>query len=139
MQIDLEPSDYGQGDSSYRAAGGEQSIRELVGHFYRVMSELPEAARIRAMHPSDLTVSEDKLALFLCGWLGGPRLFQSKYGPISIPGVHSHLVVNEPERDAWLFCMRLALEEMDYADDFKAYLLKALSVPAERIRLVARD
>jgi len=139
MQIDMNQSGFGQSDNSFQAAGGEAGITELVAHFYRVMSEAPEGAHIRSMHPKDITVTADKLALFLCGWLGGPRLFNAKYGPISIPGVHSHLVVNEPERDAWLFCMRQALGEMDYTDEFKAYLLTALGVPAERIRSVACD
>jgi hemoglobin len=39
------------------------------------MNELPEAGVIRKMHPDNLEVSVDKLARFLCGWLGGPKLY----------------------------------------------------------------
>ncbi len=139
MEIDLETHGFGEEDASFKAAGGRAGLEDLVDRFYRVMSEAPEAARIRAMHPEDLTVSSDKLTLFLCGWLGGPRLFQEKYGQIHIPGAHAHLDVGEEGRDAWLFCMQRALEEVDYDPAFKRYLMSALAVPAERIRQVAND
>ena len=125
---------YGVGDASYRAAGGETGIRRLVDDFYDAMDQLPEAATIRAMHPADLTVSRDKLARFLCGWLGGPKLYAEKYGPINIPQAHSRFGIGSKERDAWLSCMAEALKNQPYAADFKKYLLEQLHVPAERSR-----
>ena len=125
---------YGAGDTSYRAAGGEAGIRKLVDDFYDAMEQLPEAEKIRNMHPSDLTVSRDKLTLFLCGWLGGPRRYAERYGPIQIPQVHSHLEIGRSERDAWLLCMQEALKKQAYSADFEKYLLDQLYVPAERSR-----
>jgi len=125
---------YGVGDASFQAAGGEEGIARLVADFYDAMDRLPEAAGIRAMHPADLGVSRDKLARFLCGWLNGPKRYQEKYGSISIPGVHAHLAVDTAARDAWLACMVEALDRQPYADDFKRYLFRQLSVPAERVR-----
>ncbi len=130
---------YGTGDASFRAAGGESGIRELVESFYRIMDVLPEARGIRAMHPTDLGVSIDKLARFLCGWLGGPKRYQEKYGSISIPGVHRHLLIAAAERDAWLVCMQQAIERQPFETDFKRYLLEQLGVPAERIRQVCAE
>lgn len=129
---------YGQGDASFQAAGGVEGITALVERFYAHMDELPQARVIRRMHPEDLAVSKDKLARFLCGWLGGPKRYQEVYGPISIPGAHARFGVGLEERDAWLECMRRAIEEQPYAEGFKAYLLKQLSVPAERVRQAAR-
>ncbi|WP_375055577.1 group II truncated hemoglobin [Zobellella sp. DQSA1] len=130
----LWPSAYGQGDSSFRAAGGEAGLRRLAEAFYAAMVRRPDAAIILAMHPTDLAESTDKLARFLCGWLGGPPRYREKYGPISIPRAHTHLAIGPAERDAWLACMAEALERQDYAEDFKQYLLHALRVPAERCR-----
>ena len=65
------------------------------------------------MHPGDLTVSIDKLARFLCGWMGGPKRYSEKYGGIAIPPAHSHLPVGESEKQAWLDCMREALDKLD--------------------------
>jgi hemoglobin len=136
MEIELNPSRYGEGDRSFLAAGGEEGITQLVAHFYEAMSTLPEARRIREMHGEDLALVTDKLKCFLCGWLGGPRLFDEKYGPIAIPRVHSHLKIDANDRDMWLTCMAEALKKMPYEEDFKVYLLRALGVPAERIRFV---
>jgi hemoglobin len=127
---------YGVGDASFRAAGGEEGIRRLVEDFYRLMDSLPEARRIRAMHPPDLEESIDKLARFLCGWLGGPKRYQEKYGRIALPHAHAHLPIDADDRDAWLLCMDRALALQPFADDFKAYLIEQLAVPAERIRRV---
>jgi hemoglobin len=130
---------YGEGDSSYRAAGERAGITRLVDAFYRLMDTLPEARIIRRMHARDLTEARDKLTLFLCGWMNGPSLYSAKYGPIRIPSAHEHLRIGPRERDAWLRCMELAIAEQGYAPDFAAYLLRELRVPAERVLQTSRD
>lgn len=129
-----EQRPYGQGDASFQAAGGYEGIKQLVDAFYSAMDTLPEAAGIRAMHPADLTSSADKLTLFLCGWLGGPKLFAEKYGAIAIPRFHMAFPIGPAERDAWLLCMKVAADQQPFAEDFKQYLLQQLYIPAERSR-----
>ena len=130
---------YGDGDATFQACGGEAGLRRLVETFYAHMDSLPEARRIRDLHPSDLSISIDKLARFLCGWTGGPKRYSEKYGPIKIPIFHQHLPVGEAERDAWLLCMKHALDDEGFAGGLKAYLLRELYVPAERIRVVSEQ
>ncbi len=125
-------AEFGEGDTSFRAAGGVEGLRRLVDDFYDIMDREPLAATIRHMHPADLTVSRDKLTLFLCAWLGGPKLYREKYGPIRIPVAHAHLRIDEAERDAWLECMRQAIALQPFTPEFADYLLSALRVPAER-------
>ena len=134
-----QPSDsttdqYGIGDTSFQAAGGIAGINTLVKAFYYQMDTLPEAKLIREMHPADLSVSIDKLSRFLCGWLGGPKRFQEKYGSINLPQVHAHLAIGLSERETWLLCMEKALDQQTYPADFKAYLLKKLLFPASKIQ-----
>jgi hemoglobin len=124
---------YGEGDASYRAAGGLEGLRRLVDDFYRFMDELPEAAEVRAMHPQSLELSRDKLTCFLSGWLGGPRLFAEKYGPIGIPSFHAQWPIGGAQAEAWLTCMARAIACQDYPPDFAEYLLTQLRVPAQRI------
>ena len=126
---------FGFKDTSFNAAGGVEGIRKLVDDFYDIMNASPQTTVIRAMHTTDLDVTRDKLARFLCGWLGGPRLFREKYGAISITGVHGHLDIRKQERDAWLGCMEQAIAKQDYTEAFSVYLLEQLGVPAERIRV----
>lgn len=132
----MSPNEQEDGVSTtpYQAAGGLDGITKLVDEFYVIMDTLPEAKIIRAMHPPDLTESRKKLTYFLCGWLGGPRLFQQHYGPISIPGAHKRFPISYGERDAWLLCMQHALAVQPFSTELKDYLLAALSIPAERVR-----
>ena len=127
-------TEYGKDDTTFQAAGGIEGIRQLVDSFYDLMGEDPQYHRIFNWHPDDMEESRDKLALFLCGWMGGPRPFVEKYGSIAIPVVHRHLDVTEVERDMWLDCMRRALDQQDYPDDLKEYLNRQFFVPADRIR-----
>ena len=124
---------YGDGDASFRAAGGVPGIDALVERFYAWMDRLPQAREIRRMHPEDLTLSKDKLARFLSGWLGGPKRYQEVYGSIRIPAAHARFDIATAERDAWLECMRHAIDEQPWEEGFKAYLLQQLAVPAERV------
>jgi len=125
---------YGTDDASFQAAGGEAGIRRLVDCFFDRMGSDPRFATIYAMHPEDKDVSRDKLARFLCGWLGGPKLYHEKYGAIGIPRVHAHLAIATAERDQWLTCMRESVEEQPFAADFRQYLMEQLFVPAEAVR-----
>ncbi len=129
---------FGHLDTSYRAAGEEAGLRRLCTDFYDFMETLPEAEKIRKMHKQDLSVMIDKLTLFLCGWLGGPRKYAEKFGPIHIPMAHHHFIINEEERDAWLLCMYKAIEKQPYTEEFKKYLRVQIAIPAERIRQTAR-
>lgn len=138
LNLVSEPK-FGDGDASFRAAGGEEGLRRLSDDFYDEMERDPNARTILRMHPSDLTVSRDKLARFLCGWLGGPPRFREKYGPIKLPRAHRHLRVAETERDAWLACMERAIARQPFSAAFKVYLLDELRVPAERIRQVCQE
>jgi hemoglobin len=125
---------YGVEDASFQAAGGEVGIRKLVEVFFDRMGTDLRFKVIYDMHPEDKEVSRDKLARFLCGWLGGPKLFQKKYGGISIPRVHEHLAIATPERDQWLTCMRETVAEQPFDTEFKTYLMEQLFVPAEGVR-----
>ncbi len=126
---------FGDNDTSYQAAGGLEGIQGLVNDFYDLMDSLPETATIRSLHKQDLADARKKLAYFLSGWLGGPKLYQQHIGPISIPGFHHKFNIGTAEKEAWLSCMEKAIAKQDYADDFKAYLLYQLSIPAERCRV----
>jgi len=125
---------YGSGDASFQAAGGEAGLRRLVDTFFDRMGNDERFATIYALHPEDNAISRDKLARFLCGWLGGPKRYNEKYGAISIPQVHAHLAIAAAERDQWLTCMAESVAGQPFAADFKKYLMQQLYVPAEAVR-----
>jgi hemoglobin len=129
-----QPVQYGNGDTTYQAAGQQIGIRKLVDCFFDIMASDPKYAIIHHWHPVDKEMSRDKLALFLCGWMGGPKPFIEKYGPIRIPDAHKHLDITAVERDLWLDCIARALAEQDYPPALVEYLLQQLYIPAERVR-----
>lgn len=137
MQIDNVTGEkvYGQGNHSFLTAGGYDGIRQLVVDFYQQMDSLADAQHIRSLHPKNQEESIEKLTCFLTGWLGGPPLYAEKYGAISIPGAHYHIDIGIAERDAWLLCMEKALsQQANYPQDFREYVLKQLSFPANLCR-----
>ena len=126
----------GDGMDAYRAAGELAGITSLVDAFYSNMDTFPEARVIRKMHPDDLTESRKKLTYFLCGVLGGPRLFIEHYGGINLPDFHRQFPIGPDERNAWMHCIQHAIAVQPYEASFKEYLLARLWIPAERIRMV---
>ena len=97
--------------SAYEHLGREDGIRNLVVRFYQLMDTLPEAATIRAMHPSDLDESIHKLHIFLVERFGGPPLYSSERGHPMLRRRHMPWAVDQAAADAWMLCMRQALEE----------------------------
>lgn len=100
-----------QQNSHYQRIGGEAGVRRLVQRFYQLMDELPETHGIRKLHPADLQTSEEKLFMFLSGWMGGPQLFIEKFGHPRLRQRHMPFAIGEAERDQWMLCMKQALEE----------------------------
>lgn len=129
---------YGQADASFQAAGGQAGLQALVEAFYGLMASEPRCERLVKMHPPDLEVSIDKLARFLCGWLGGPKRYNEKYGTIRLPFAHAHLSITEQDKEDWLWCMEKALAGQPFEPDFKAYLMVQFRKPSERIVQICR-
>lgn len=130
---------YGTADASYQAAGGIEGLRRLVADFYRLMDERPDAAKLRSLHAESLELASDKLACFLSGWLGGPKLFNEKYGTIAIPAFHAQWPISEQLSQSWLSCMQQAIALQPYPAAFADYLLSQLRVPAQRIVQASRN
>lgn len=118
----------------YGKLGGEAQLTRLVERFYAVMDEAPEAERIRMMHPRDLTASKRKLFAFLSGWLGGPPLYAERHGPPRLRASHMPFPIDVAAREAWLFCMRKALEEVVPERAFRDELMTAFFRTADFLR-----
>lgn len=124
---------FGFEDTSYQAAGGSKGIIKLVDSFYTYLDRMTEAKPLRDLYPEDLSESKDKLARFLSGWLGGPRVYQEKYGEINIPKAHSALGLTEQHKSIWLGCMNRAISDQPYSKKFATYLKEQFKIPADRI------
>ena len=97
--------------SPFERIGGEAAVRALVDRFYDLMDLDPAFAELRALHPTPLDGSRDKLFWFLCGWLGGPQHYIDRFGPPMLRARHLPFSIGIKERDQWLACMRQAMGE----------------------------
>jgi hemoglobin len=91
--------------------GGEPRVRALVDRFYDLMDLEPAYAELRALHPSTLDGSRDKLYWFLCGWLGGPQHYTDRFGHPMLRARHLPYAIGLQERDQWMSCMQRAMVE----------------------------
>jgi len=120
----------------YDRIGGAVAVRQLVTRFYDLMSELPEARDVRAMHPTDLASSREKLFEFLSGWLGGPQLYMQRRGHPRLRARHLPFRVDVAARDAWMLCMRQALDECTQDELLKQQLHGSFARLADHMRNV---
>jgi hemoglobin len=118
----------------FEALGGEAAVRALVDRFYDLMDLEPAYAQLRALHPSTLDGSRDKLFWYLCGWLGGPQHFVQRFGHPRLRARHLPYSIGITERDQWLACMRQALRECDVDSAFAARLAEAFDGVADWMR-----
>ena len=118
----------------YELVGGSDGVRRLVQRFYALMDTLPEAYGIRKLHPADLAGSEEKLFLFLSGWLGGPQLYVEKYGHPRLRARHLPFPIGSEEAAQWMLCMRQAMADALPDERLRAALDKALTDLAEHMR-----
>lgn len=118
----------------YELLGGEAGVRTLVDDFYDHMQLDARFAGIRAMHPQDMSSSRDKLFWFLSGWLGGPPLFEEKFGHPRLRARHLPFAIGTEERDEWMTCMSDAMEKSALSPEARTALIGSLFKTADWMR-----
>lgn len=118
----------------YEMIGGEPTVKSMVERFYGVMDGTPQFATIRAMHPADLGESKRKLFMFLSGWLGGPDLFVQEFGHPMLRRRHLPFAIGSVERDQWVACMLIAMEEAGIEAGMRQRLLESFFNTADFMR-----
>jgi len=128
----------GQETLAFDLIGGEARVRELVDRFYDLMDLEPEFAVLRALHPAILDGSRDKLFWFLCGWLGGPNHFIERFGHPRLRARHLPFEIGTQERDQWMRCMALAMQDQGLDEALQMRLMQAFWQTADWMRNVQR-
>lgn len=118
----------------FESIGGEPAVTRIVDAFYRQMDTRPEARVIRAMHGADLAPVKAVLVRYLCEWLGGPRHYSAERGHPRLRMRHAPFSIGAAERDAWLDCMRAALDETGTDAALREQLMQAFFRIADWMR-----
>ena len=114
--------------------GGEPAVRQLVKRFYELMDTLPEAYGIRKLHQANLSSAEEKLFMFLCGWLGGPQLYVEKFGHPKLRARHLPFPIDSDAAEQWMLCMRQAMRDVISDEGLRSALDKSLNDLAYHMR-----
>ena len=118
----------------YKALGDE-GVTRMIDRFYHHMDTLPEAREVRAMHADDLSEMRDKLSTWFISWMGGPQRYNERFGRVHMPEAHAQFAITAETADAWLLCMRRALEEVAPEDppDFVDLIMPRMEAMAKML------
>jgi hemoglobin len=112
----------------FEGVGGEEPIRRLVHLFYQGVAEDP---LLRAMYPEeDLGPAEERMALFLIQFWGGPRVYSERRGHPRLRRRHAPFRVDRAAHDAWLHHMRTALDTLHLPPNTEQQLWNSLTSTA---------
>ena len=118
----------------YERLGGQAAVQRLVDAFYRAMDTRADAQVIRAMHEADLSHTRAVLVMYLGEWLGGPKAYSAARGAPMLRRRHHAFDIDARARDAWMACMRQALDEACPDADLRGELDAAFLKIADFIR-----
>ena len=112
----------------YDDVGGAPVFHKIVARFYE---EVAADSVLRPLYPEeDLGPAEDRLRMFLEQYWGGPRTYSDQRGHPRLRMRHSPFKVGPIEHDAWLRCMRIAVDEAGLAPPHRDQLWQYLEYAA---------
>jgi len=106
--------------SFYERVGGQAVFRELVKSFYQ---EVAKSAVLKPMYPEqDMAGAQERLALFLEQYWGGPSTYSDTRGHPRLRMRHAQFHIATREHDEWLSCMHKAVINLDIAEELREEL-----------------
>ncbi|MFB9909348.1 globin [Allokutzneria oryzae] len=121
----------GTPETFYEAVGGEETFRRLVARFY---AEVAVDPLLRPLYPEeDLGPAEDRMRMFLMQYWGGPHDYSDQRGHPRLRMRHMPFKVGPLERDAWLRCMRIAVDEAGLDEAHRKQLWDYLEMAANSL------
>ena len=115
-------------ESFYEQVGGEATFHRIVARFYE---EVAKDELLRPLYPEeDLGPAEERLRLFLMQYWGGPHTYSDQRGHPRLRMRHAPFKIGPAERDAWLRCMRIAVDEAQLAPQHRDQLWQYLEMAA---------
>ena len=108
----------------YEECGGEPFFADLVSQFY---AQVATNEILRPMYPeSDMKGAARRLQLFLEQYWGGPTTYQLERGHPRLRMRHAGFHINPAAKDAWLDCMKLAVDGMEMKPELREKLWRYL-------------
>lgn len=94
--------------TEFSRLGGEEGITRWITRFYELIAGHPLLAKL---FTQKLALSRDKQIAFIVEFCGGPPLYTERHGKSFLRFKHRHVIIGQPERDAWMELILKALRE----------------------------
>lgn len=129
-----ETSDNPWGDqpTPYLQLGGAEQVRSLVDAFYDVIEE--SSPSLRALLPANTKNTREKLYMYLSGWLGGPPLYEERWGHPRLRMRHLPFPIAEEEAAEWMRCMDVAMSRVSVDEPLRTFLTDKFGPLADHMR-----
>jgi len=102
----MNPGDFPRLNPAIYQAMGTDNIFTMLENFYKVL----EKSSIRDMFAQDMIAASKRSAAFYVQLLGGPSLYNEKYGNPMMRKRHFPFEITEEKRVIWVNCFFTALE-----------------------------
>ena len=109
---------------------GEQRLKTLISIFYDKVSKHED---LKVIFPSDLTETKRKQTQFLTQFFGGPDLYTQEHGHPFLRKRHLDFAVTPQRAQAWLQCMKEALDEIELDPQAKEFIMLRLTTTANHM------
>ncbi|WP_449539490.1 globin domain-containing protein [Ferdinandcohnia sp. Marseille-Q9671] len=114
----------------YEAIGGEETLSKLVDAFYKRVGKHEDLAPI---FPDDLTETARKQKQFLTQYLGGPAIYSYEHGHPMLRARHLPFPITPTRANAWLACMREAMDEIELDGPIRTEFYNRLVLTAQHM------
>ena len=115
----------------YEEFGGEPFFADLVSQLY---AHVATNEILRPMYPeSDMKGAAHRLQIFLEQYWGGPTTYQEERGHPRLRMRHAGFHINPAAQDAWLDCMRKAVDGMEMKAEYREKLWRYLEGAAHHM------
>jgi hemoglobin len=124
-------------DTPYTRLGGSDAVRALTEAFYDAMdAQHPSLAKLHELDAQGKVsrAMRDRFGLFLIGWLGGPQDYMATHGHPRLRMRHARVPVSSAMRDAWLACMRAAMDARKVDGEVRSFLDARFAEVADFLR-----
>jgi hemoglobin len=115
----------------YELFGGEPFFADLVSQFY---ARVATNEILRPMYPErDMAGAARRLQMFLAQYWGGPATYSAERGHPRLRMRHAGFHIGPAAKDAWLTCMREAVDGMELDGASREKLWRYLEGAAEHL------
>lgn len=122
--------------SPFEQLGGEAAVARLVQAFYPRVVKDPDLGPLFQGGIDDIM---RKQQMFLTQFLGGPALYSEAFGPPMMRKRHLPFPVTPRRAEAWLRCMREAMDEIGLSGHVRTFFYDRLVQTAQHMVNTADD